>query len=138
MECGTHYTFDFCDKPACVGAVVNSRDDIESPHLPSHDFVKIRTDIHHYREIGKVLRSAESGLERAQKLLERASQSSGQDEESSESDETTTQPETKLVRRDTAGSSDAESEVDVPILNCISCSQSIEQPCWYCIDCPGM
>ena len=71
LECGQRFTFDFCDKPACI-ATVMSRDDVTSPHLPTHDFVKIRTGILHYREIGKVLRMAKAGLERANDLLNRA------------------------------------------------------------------
>ena len=70
LECGSRFTFDFCDKPECVGCTIASRDDISSPHLPSHDFVKIRAPILHDREIGKVLRDAKAGLERARSLLE--------------------------------------------------------------------
>ena len=72
MECGTRFTFDFCDKPACVRCTIKTRDDITAPHLPTHDFIKVRAPILHYREIGKVLRSAKTGLERAKNLLEKA------------------------------------------------------------------
>ena len=74
MECGTSFTFDFCDKPTCATAVVKSgtRDDAVNPHLPTHDMLKIRTNILHHREIGKVLRNAKEGLKRAKTLLERA------------------------------------------------------------------
>ena len=72
MECGTRFTFDFCDKPACVGCTIKTRDDITAPHVPTHDFIKVRTPILHYREIGKVLRTAKKGLERAKNLLEKA------------------------------------------------------------------
>ncbi len=72
MECGSRFTFDFCDKPACVGCTIKTRDDITSPHLPTHDFIKVRAPILHYREIGKVLRTAKTGLDRAKNLLEKA------------------------------------------------------------------
>ncbi len=70
MECGSRFTFDFCDNPMCLGCTIESRDDISSPHLPTHDFVKIRAPILHHREIGKVLRDAKAGLERANSRLE--------------------------------------------------------------------
>ncbi|KAI1783152.1 hypothetical protein LXA43DRAFT_1187180 [Ganoderma leucocontextum] len=70
LECGSRFTFDFCDKPACVGCTIESRDDTLLPHLPTHDFVKVRAPIVHHREIGKVLRDAKAGLERAKSLLE--------------------------------------------------------------------
>ncbi|KAM5533055.1 hypothetical protein V8D89_013270 [Ganoderma adspersum] len=72
MECGSRFTFDFCDKPPCVGCTIETRDDISSPHLPTHDFVKLRAPIVHHREIGRVLRNAKAGIERANALPEGA------------------------------------------------------------------
>ncbi|KAI0752480.1 hypothetical protein C8Q80DRAFT_1146274 [Daedaleopsis nitida] len=130
MQCGSRFTFDFCDKPECVGSTVPTRDDIEGPHLPTHDFVKIRTDILHDREIGKILRQADVGMARAKTLLERASRAENGAEEPNSSERT------KPVRRDSSEMSAANSDDDVPVLTCVSCSTSIARPCWYCIDCP--
>ncbi|KAI0767714.1 hypothetical protein C8Q74DRAFT_1203793 [Fomes fomentarius] len=133
MQCGSRGTFDFCDKPECVSAVVSSRDDNESPHLPTHDFVKIRTDILHYREIGKVLRSAEAGLAHANKLLKRALRCGSAEQSHDDQEKQPKGARPSSARRD---SSDSDSDADVPVLTCISCSVSISHPCWYCIDCP--
>ncbi|KAI1783149.1 hypothetical protein LXA43DRAFT_904186 [Ganoderma leucocontextum] len=135
MECGSRFTFDFCDKPACVGCTIKTRDDISSPHLPTHDFVKIRTPILHYREIGKVLRNAKNGLERAKNLLEKAEdqKSRGIDGKGPVS-----LPEKKVApaRREAMASSDSESEDEVVTLACLRCEAPISRPCLYCIDCP--
>ena len=72
MECGSRFTFDFCDKPACLSCTIETRDDISSPHLPTHGFVKLRAPIVHHREIGRVLRNAKAGFKRANALLEEA------------------------------------------------------------------
>ncbi len=69
LECGSQFTFDFCDKPECSEQMVESRDDITSPHLPTHDFVKIRARSHYHRDIDYVLRKADAGLKRARELL---------------------------------------------------------------------
>ncbi|KAI0708178.1 hypothetical protein C8T65DRAFT_211601 [Cerioporus squamosus] len=149
MNCGTRFTFDFCDKPACLSATVKGRDDAESPHLPTHDLIKIRTNILHWREIGKVLRNSTEGLQRAKKLLERAATAADANEEGGDDGEdheggTPSEPfaspsGSKVVRRNSSGSSDssdAESQAEAPVLTCVSCSKSIAQPCWYCVDCP--
>ncbi|KAM5530344.1 hypothetical protein V8D89_015985 [Ganoderma adspersum] len=74
MDCGWRSTFDFCDKLECVNGTIPSRNDIDiaSPHLPTHDFVKLRAPILQEREIGKILRNATAGLGRAKVLLEEA------------------------------------------------------------------
>ncbi len=133
MECGTRSTFDFCDKPECVGAVVGTRDDITSPHLPTHPMFKARTECHDFHDMGKILRTAESGLARAKKLLVRASTSPHQSEEGQKAG-----LKTKLSRDgDMSHLTESDYEKEVPILICLSCSAPVSQPCWYCIDCPG-
>ncbi|TBU55048.1 hypothetical protein BD310DRAFT_934540 [Dichomitus squalens] len=141
MECGSRFTFDFCDKLACVGCTIKTRDDFTTPHLPTHDFVKIRTAILHYREIGKVLRSAKAGLERAKRLLEEAKQRKDEESEEDDKDEPTNLPETKVVpaplrRVTTTMSTDSASEGEVVVPRCIKCAAVVSMPCLYCIDCP--
>ncbi|KAH9942449.1 uncharacterized protein BXZ73DRAFT_88023 [Epithele typhae] len=75
ITCGTDATIDLCgDKPTCVGKRIEvaARDDLKGPHLPAHDLVKIRANIHYYREIGRVLRAAKAGMARADELLDAA------------------------------------------------------------------
>lgn len=41
---GNYYrTIDLCDHPDCYSATVTKRDDLERPHIPEHDWLKIRT-----------------------------------------------------------------------------------------------
>ncbi|TFK89009.1 hypothetical protein K466DRAFT_487737 [Polyporus arcularius HHB13444] len=149
MSCGTSFTFDFCDKPACLTGTVKARDDAETPHLPTHDLVKIRTNILHHREIGKVLRNSTEGLKRAKKLLERAAKPAAADEASSDggehqdvgtpSERRVSPSSVKTIRRDSSDpsdSSDTKAEAEAPVPTCVSCSEPIAQPCMYCIDCP--
>ena len=157
LECGKRFTFDFCDKPACIGSTVPTRDDITTPHLPTHDFLKIRSGILHYREIGKVFRAAKAGLTRANALLDKAANNatSSQEEEGEDGSddgppgdaaeqaeapqETATPPAEASTSQHRHGEdvSDAQSEGDAPVLTCIACSTVVSRPCWYCIDCPG-
>ncbi|KAI0744888.1 hypothetical protein C8Q76DRAFT_663578 [Earliella scabrosa] len=130
LECGVRATFDFCDKPECTERIVRSRDDIVSPHLPSHDCVKICAPLNYYRDIGAVLRKAAAGLERARTLMTPAPALESQ-------------PVTSTgMRRDPV--------IDCPLNltcfgtfcigvkgpTCVSCRAAVLQPCWYCIDCP--
>ena len=146
MECGSRFTFDFCDKPECVGCTVKTRDDVTSPHLPTHDFVKIRSPIMHYREIGKVLRNAKAGLERAKALLEKAETQRKQREAARKADdgkdgeEQASLPKKKILpgRPDTTEFPDpADSVNEVVTLTCLKCESPVSQPCFYCIDCPS-
>ena len=164
MECGLRFTFDFCDKPACVGCTIPSRDDIAVPHLPTHDFVKIRAPILHHREIGRVLRDAKAGLERARGLLEErewrrrdrefwknlAGAQAGDQEKSGEgaeeneddgdgqdSEGTVTSPRNDKDVVAPARQESAEFFDEVLAMTCLNCKTAISRPCLYCIDCPG-
>ncbi|KAI1785867.1 hypothetical protein LXA43DRAFT_1099745 [Ganoderma leucocontextum] len=122
MNCGSRSTFDFCDKPECLGCTIKTRDDITSPHLPTHDLVK--ASILYHREIGKVLRNAKAGLERAQKLLQQ------QDEEKDGSEGLVSFSEKKV----TPEKQETTMAFTVTCLRCDGLLRS--RPCWYCIDCP--
>lgn len=159
MQCGSRSTFDFCDKPACVGCTIENRDDTSSPHLPTHDFVKIRAPIVQYREIGKVLRNATASLERAKALLEKgpidSEQKQGEEMEKSvgyheefvggsrrPDDKAPTSSQEKTVTRtpgkpDTMRPSDMGSANEVATPTCLKCKAPVSQPCFYCIDCPS-
>lgn len=160
MECGTRFTFDFCDKPACVGCTIKTRDDVTGPHLPTHDFVKIRSSILHYREIGKVLRNAKAGLERAKALLEKAEaqkkkreeaekeaeKEAGNKEETEpgdgkdgEAEAPPSLPKKKISpgRSEMTEASNTDSANEVVTPTCLKCESPVSQPCFYCIDCPS-
>ena len=143
IECGSGFTFDFCNKPACLETTVK-RDDVKSPHLPTHDLVKMRTAIMHYREIGKILRRSEAGLTRARAILRKASAASADTDTAGEDDtHNAVDPaeraaqlllETALAHPTEPGRDKPEK---APDLTCVSCSEPVALPCWYCIDCPG-
>ncbi|KAM5533024.1 hypothetical protein V8D89_013292 [Ganoderma adspersum] len=126
MECGSRTTFDFCDKPACVGCTVKTRDDFSSPHLPTHDFVKIRTPIVQHREIGKVLRNAMTALERVKVLLMKGGTHNTRHEEAEKADG----EREEILQRD------EKQDGDAPTLTCLKCKSPVSQPCLYCVDCP--
>ncbi|PIL33322.1 hypothetical protein GSI_04773 [Ganoderma sinense ZZ0214-1] len=71
-DCGYDDVFDFCDTPTCIGCEVKTPRLLNSPHLPTHDLVKIRTVIVEKYEIGSIIRGARAGLEDATSVLDMA------------------------------------------------------------------
>ncbi|KAI0668784.1 hypothetical protein C8Q78DRAFT_1081152 [Trametes maxima] len=71
LDCGIKTTVDLCDKPDCREATVgpDRRDDLVSPHLPTHRILKVRRVIHRHREFGKTYRAAQAALIRAEEAL---------------------------------------------------------------------
>ncbi|KAI9068321.1 hypothetical protein FKP32DRAFT_1754486 [Trametes sanguinea] len=120
---GPGHTVDICDKTACKEAVA-FRDDLARPHQPFHDYLKVRRGIYYHREIGKLFRMSDAGLERARKLL-------------------TPVPTTKAAATspEHQHAGQVNDEEDASVLastpTCISCSSAVSYPCWYCIDCPA-
>ncbi|KAI0644525.1 hypothetical protein C8Q79DRAFT_777894 [Trametes meyenii] len=137
LKCGNRWTLDFCDKPSCLEAI-KTRDDVIEPHLPTHDFVKVRRAFHQYREIGKILRMSDAGLERARKQLAKAVTRS-QHDNTVDSAKTEKTGETKALGRLREEISQPDTEGDEGFISptCISCSATVAYPCWYCIDCPA-
>ncbi|KAI0331154.1 hypothetical protein GY45DRAFT_1276344 [Cubamyces sp. BRFM 1775] len=137
IQCRGKDTLDFCDKPACRDAN-KTRDDITQPHVPTHAFVKVRTVLNQTRDIGKLLRMSDAGLERARKLLDSSVQA-GTSEPTSENNGTELKTETKKVEgpREEADAAGSGADTKVAALTCVSCSSEVSYPCWYCIDCPG-
>ncbi|RPD59328.1 hypothetical protein L226DRAFT_314748 [Lentinus tigrinus ALCF2SS1-7] len=119
LSCGIKFTVDLCDKPECCAAVIgtDARDDLATPHLPSHDMFKVRTAIHPIREFGPAHEAAMKALKVARKILEDAIQP---EEESSEANAKTTTAVTEQPQKR-------------PI--CAKCGGVVSQPCWYCIEC---
>ncbi|KAI0666566.1 hypothetical protein C8Q78DRAFT_1107669 [Trametes maxima] len=137
LKCGNRWTLDFCDKPSCLEAI-KTRDDVPEAHLPTHDFVKVRRAFHQYREIGKILRLSDAGLERARKQLAKAAARPQQDG-IVDAGKTENTGKTKALGRlrEKLSRSDSEGDVGFVSPTCISCSAIVAYPCWYCINCPA-
>ncbi|KAI0325467.1 hypothetical protein GY45DRAFT_1348843 [Cubamyces sp. BRFM 1775] len=136
IQCRGKDTLDFCDKSACIEAN-KTREDITQPHLPTHAFVKVRTVLDETRDIGKLLRMSDSGLERARKLLG-SSMQAGTNESTSANDGIELKTETNLhAPREEADAAGTGANAKVAALTCVSCSSGVSYPCWYCIDCPA-
>ncbi|CDO75523.1 hypothetical protein BN946_scf184871.g4 [Trametes cinnabarina] len=137
--CGTRWTLDFCDKPECREAVVTNeiRDDITEPHQPTHDFVKVRRVINQYRDIGKILRAADAGLEHARELLDRVVSAQKPDavheDPPADRNKIIARPREEAAN---AADSDSHEHDEAVIPTCVSCASTISYPCWFCIDCP--
>ena len=137
IQCRAKDTLDFCDKPACREAN-KTREDITQTHVPTHTFVKVRTVLNQTRDIGKLLRMSDSGLERARKLLDSSAEAEARSA-ASDNDGTELKTETKKVEgpREEADAAGTGADAKVTALTCVSCSSVVSYPCWYCIDCSG-
>ncbi|KAH9894903.1 hypothetical protein C8Q73DRAFT_644952 [Cubamyces lactineus] len=136
IQCHAKDTLDFCDKPACREAN-KTREDVTQPHVPTHAFVKVRRVLNQTRDIGKLLRMSDAGLERARKLLDSSAEADTRSS-ASENDGTELKTETKKVEgpREEADAAGSGANAKVAALTCVSCSSVVSYPCWYCIDCP--
>ncbi|TBU21891.1 hypothetical protein BD311DRAFT_869699 [Dichomitus squalens] len=74
LSCGMKDSIDLCDKEKCSASEVR-REDLTSPHLPSHDILKLRAAIHPFREFGKVYRDAQEALKMAREFFAEAANS---------------------------------------------------------------
>lgn len=112
----TFNTVDFCDSPGCSDARV-TREDLQKPHLPTHDLMKVRRTIH-TPEFGQLNRNAINALERSRELFQGKKESDAPANESAVS-----------TKRLSGKPGDD--------LRCTVCKQVAIQPCWFCIQCPG-
>ena len=112
VSCGMKTTVDLCSKEECLASEVglDVRDDLTSPHLPSHDILKLRTAIHPYREYGQVYRTAQAALKSVRQRFADLPSSEGQGE--------------------------VEEGKEAP--TCVKCRERTSLPCWYCIECEGV
>ncbi|KAJ7216565.1 hypothetical protein GGX14DRAFT_696336 [Mycena pura] len=60
----TFNTVDFHDSPSCKFTKLVLRDDMQKPHLPHHDLMKVRRVVH-TRQYGKTYRDAKEALKNA-------------------------------------------------------------------------
>ncbi|KAH9950295.1 hypothetical protein B0H21DRAFT_565923 [Amylocystis lapponica] len=70
LDCEGDDFVDFCSDPKCTATIVDSskREDLRSPHLPSHCLFRLRA-VMHYREVGKIVLGAREARQRAQAAL---------------------------------------------------------------------
>ncbi|KAJ7913942.1 hypothetical protein B0H13DRAFT_1612003 [Mycena leptocephala] len=106
-------TVDFCSTPSCVSNRV-MWEDMEKPHLPHHDLVKLRRVVHTC-QFGKTFREAREALKNARAFFMSSSDGMERNLES-----------TALVPHMQDVSSG-------PL--CIVCKKPVSQPCWYCVQC---
>ncbi|OBZ66091.1 hypothetical protein A0H81_13971 [Grifola frondosa] len=80
LECDGRMSVDFCDKPTCMSAEIHKdqRDDLESPHLPTHDVFKLRMNILQSREYGQNYRAARDALKKAKAAFEDSAEMEGE------------------------------------------------------------
>ncbi|KAI0353281.1 hypothetical protein OH77DRAFT_1407600 [Trametes cingulata] len=132
LDCGIRTTIDLCGKAECLTATIgpDRRDDLVSPHIPSHRVLKVRRVVHRHREFGKTYRAAQAALARAEEALadaadvlasqafhhHRRGHSRGLSEHSMSAHVKTEQ----LVSRE---------------ISCVGCDTRVTRPCWYCIEC---
>jgi len=71
MDCAGRKTIDLCDRPRCSDATIelDRREDLQRPHLSTHDIFKCRVVLHG-RHHGMVERRAKAVLTDARKLFE--------------------------------------------------------------------
>ncbi|KAI0653783.1 hypothetical protein C8Q70DRAFT_1059002 [Cubamyces menziesii] len=123
LDCGIRTTVDLCDKPACRDAIVgpDRRDDLVSPHLPSHRILKVRRVIHRHREFGKTYRAAQAALIRAEEAF-----SDADDIVCSYSPHGHSRSLSARIRVE---------QLVIRELSCAGCQERVSRPCWYCIEC---
>ncbi|RPD55866.1 hypothetical protein L227DRAFT_579346 [Lentinus tigrinus ALCF2SS1-6] len=132
LSCGTQTTIDLCDKPECCDKEVGTdvRDDLTSPHLPTHDLFKVRTAIHPFREFGHAHRAALLALKTARQTL-----SDAWDAERRSQDMRAAQHSTPGEADDDTAAAGVKPE-NIPVVpTCSRCGDRIGTPCWYCIEC---
>ncbi|KAL7286008.1 hypothetical protein ACG7TL_001125 [Trametes sanguinea] len=123
LDCGIRTTVDLCDKPSCREATVgpDRRDDLVSPHLPSHRILEVRRVIHRHREFGKTYRAAQAALIRAEEALADADDVVVAHTPTGHGRSLSARIRTEaLVARE---------------LSCVGCKTRVSRPCWYCIEC---
>lgn len=115
LSCGMKTTVDLCGKEECIASnmMLDVCGNLISPHLPSHDIMKLRTTIHPYYEYRQVYRGAPAALKRVRQLF------------------------ADLESYDVQKDGDDEGSTRNRNPECIICGERTSLPCWYCIECEG-
>ncbi|KAI0770883.1 hypothetical protein BD413DRAFT_613421 [Trametes elegans] len=126
LDCGIRTTVDLCERHDCREATIgpDRRDDLISPHLPSHRVLKVRRVVHRHREFGATYRAAQAALIRAEEALNDADEFASSQTPHGHS------------RRPSAVVTKTEELVNRE-LSCAGCRAVVSRPCWYCVECDG-
>ena len=147
-------TVDLCDDPECYGSTVDldKRDDLEKPHIPEHDLLKVR-NVLQLNEQPDMDRRAKKALDACRAMFEgpsgeigeKGTNGTGQHElahpevVSPEADEDDSEEEASSTAAQNTGldQSDGPGDEDVVLhdIKCGVCQKQVEQPCWFCVDC---
>jgi hypothetical protein len=160
----THNPVDLCTAPQCIDARITHRQDLESPHEPTHRLVKVRINVL-ARTYGHVHTSACEAFQYVRELCMKIAESSShpgdetgpneqklsnllptstevpaKGDELDDSDVRTAEDgtrggtETEDITAPEA-SQDQEQEQDFP--TCGKCKDNLSFPFWHCIFCKG-
>ncbi|KAF7319402.1 VPS13 domain-containing protein [Mycena chlorophos] len=151
---GTFNTVDFDESAECIAASV-TRDDMQKPHLPHHDLIKLRRVLH-IRDFGKTFHRAKDALAHARDLMKDTATSvpdvglvQSAVQTSAVSKRLSTLP-TKLAitipsspargPRSAVSTRTTQTALDVNTSTgpqCANCGKGLclAVPCWYCVQC---
>ena len=136
-------TMDFCADSRCYSEAV-TREDMENEHVPTHDFVKIRTNIQ-WHDLEKLKQNAADVL-RQWRLRPAPSSDSDTaqdtDEKSDPAEKTEVKEKVPESKQElVSGHASSETESTTPseeTSRCFACHTTTHQPFWYCTQCTGM
>ncbi|KAI0043931.1 hypothetical protein FA95DRAFT_1627537, partial [Auriscalpium vulgare] len=141
----TFNTLDLCDAESCVNSVVpiETREDLATPHLPTHHVYKVRTTILG-RQLGKLDGKAREGLKTVEPLCvllatrKAAGEATAAAPASPASRQALAPPAARRMsqtskRLSTATTATKVEENAVPC--CGVCKEILSLPCWYCLHC---
>lgn len=136
MDCRSKSSVDFCEDPACATATVglDERDDLEKPHIPTHEVFKVYTVLHG-RCYAMTETKAKDALTRARTLFNReivaSSDVKHSKPNSGHSDARPVQNGNDITKN-VAGP-----PAEKPPLACSNCKEkvSLSPPCWACVEC---
>ncbi|KAI0340329.1 hypothetical protein BDW22DRAFT_412068 [Trametopsis cervina] len=144
-------TLDICDDPRCLETTIQagSRPHMGTPHLPHHDFFKVRS-VMHVRDLHAVAMDAREALESARRSM-RCSEAPEECADAAEvGHEHPTEEKThhvednhaaftltpaRSVPRSRARYLESSVVASGNRPSCKICDQSVKQPCWFCVDC---
>ncbi|KAF7319371.1 VPS13 domain-containing protein [Mycena chlorophos] len=131
---GTWDSVDFDESVDCFSERV-MRDDLQRPHLPHHDLIKLRRVLH-IRDWGKTFRRAREGMERARTIMKAASPPV---EESTVSDASKrmSMAAKRLSVAPKSALANPEKTAAGTGPRCANCAKtlSLAQPSWFCVFC---
>ncbi|KAH8102306.1 hypothetical protein BXZ70DRAFT_891052, partial [Cristinia sonorae] len=146
VEARIRNTVNFCGHPICGAKTVTSDDlfymDPKKPHLPTHDYVKLRSVLH-LKDMPELDRNAGRALERCRMIVTSAMMNSSSRPASVE-----TVIDGEVVRGDTPSMKISRPASPIlsdefyrfqpkpPAIQCWTCRKAITlEPCWFCVTC---